>query len=342
MGRAGNAEKIDQVYLASPAVVVYLAACGRLDAYDANTRSFITKDESGNEVKLALSNPATEAILASVVSNDFNNPDGDRPAFILPAPPSDAKNINVLYDGTTIAPLPPDMYDEPGEKLENLPVLVALGDNVTTDDLSAAGSKYIPKRGNLLELEPGYFESIALREQRAPQYYYDLAKDYKAKTNGSVMVGGKLFGSGSSREAAAFIPRHLRARIAIAESFAPIHRENAIEQGLLYMTFKDPADRAKIDREDLISISGLDKLDPDKRDMTVKVTKKPRNLLDRIKNWFGFGSINIQCEHVLDTPYKIEVFRAGSEPTLFKKVLIDQYKGNITEFMKWFSMKNRL
>ena len=330
MGRAGNKEKIDQVYLVSPAVVVYLAACGKFDAYDPKTRTFTVKDESGKEVRIALKNPESEAKLIPVISNDFNNPDGERPAFILPSPKDKAKDIKVLYDGETIAALPEDMYDIPKDKFENLPVLVSLGDNVTTDDLSAAGLKYIPKRGNLLELELGYFESIALREQRDPQYYYNLAKEYKVKTNGSVMIGGKLFGSGSSREAAAFIPRHLRAKVAIAESFAPIHRENAIEQGLFYLTFKDPNDRAKLDREDLISMYGLDKLDADKRDVEIKVKKKDGK------------EFSIICQHVLDTPYKIEVFRAGSEPNLFKKVLIDQFKSNVSEFMKWFSEKNRL
>ena len=329
-GRAGTKEKIDQVYLASPAVTVYLAACGRLDSYDSQSRSFIAKDDAGNEIRVVLSNPMEEAKLTPVISNDFNNPSGERSAFILPAPPDKAKGINVLYDGETISALPDDMYDIPGDKFENLPVLISLGDNVTTDDLSAAGLKYIPKRGNLLELELGFFESKASQEKKDPQYYYNLAKEYKTKNNGSVMVGGRLFGSGSSRESAAFIPRHLRAKVAIAESFAPIHRENAIEQGLFYLTFKDPTDRTKLDREDLISIYGLDKLDPDKRDVEIKVKKKDGK------------EFSIVCEHVLDTPYKIEVFRAGSEPKLFKKILIDQFKGNVSEFMKWFEEKNRL
>ncbi|MBI3590840.1 MAG: hypothetical protein HY094_05615 [Candidatus Melainabacteria bacterium] len=331
-GRAGTKEKIDQVYLASPAVTVYLAACGRLDSYDPKTRSFIAKDDSDKEIRILLANPKSEAELKPIVSNDFNNPDGERAAFILPAPKDKAKEINVLYDGNTISSLPSDMYDIPGEKFENFPVLIALGDNVTTDDLSAAGLKYIPKRGNLLELELGFFESKASQEKRDPQFYYNLAKEYKTnpKYSGSVMIGGKLFGSGSSREAAAFIPRHLRTKVAIAESFAPIHRENAIEQGLFYLTFKDPTDRTKLDREDLISIYGLDKLDPDKRDIEVKVKKKDEK------------EFSIVCEHVLDTPYKIEIFRAGSEPNLFKQILIDKFKGNVSEFMKWFSEKNRL
>lgn len=338
IGRAGNKEKIDQVYLASPAIVIYLASCGKLDAYDPHSRSFIAKDCSGKEIKIKLTNPASEASLIAIVSNDFNNPDGKRPAFILPSPPDKSKGINVLYDGCTIAALPDDMYDIPPDQFENIPVLISLGDNVTTDDLSAAGSKYIPKRGNLLELELGFFESIALREQRDPQYYYHLAKEYKSKYNGSVMIGGKLFGSGSSREAAAFIPRHLRVKVAIAESFAPIHKENAIEQGLLYLTFKDPNDRLKIDREDSISIYGLDKLDPDKKDIEVIIKK---NTSARGGSAFG-GQLSIICKHILDTPYKIEIFKAGSEPALFRKILIDQYKGNVSEFMKWFSEKNRL
>jgi aconitase A len=329
LGRAGNKEKVDQVYLASPAVTVYLAACGRIDSYDPGSRSFKTIDINNKEVRIPLSNPGLEGKLKPVVSNDFNIPEGKRPAFILPVPPEKSKSIQVLYDGNTIAPLPDDMYDTPGDKVEDLPILVSLGDNVTTDDLSAAGVKYIPKRGNLLELELGFFESIASREQKDPQYYYNLAKEYKTKHNGSVMIGGKLFGSGSSREAAAFIPRHLRTKVGIAESFAPIHRENAIEQGLFYLTFKDPNDRLKLDKGNSISIYGLDKLDPDKRDIEVKV-KKDGN------------EFSIICQHVLDTPYKIEVFRAGSEPNLFKKVLINQFKGNVKDFMKWFSEKNRL
>lgn len=330
MGRAGNKTKIDQVYLASPAVVVYLAACGRFDGYDPSSRTFILKDEFEKEVKIKLRNPEAKAKLQSVVSNDFNNPDGKRPAFILPAPPDKAKSISVLYDGTNVAALPDDMYDIPGNSFENLPVLVALDDNVTTDDLSAAGTRYIPKRGNLIGLEPGFFESIALREGKDPQHYYNLAKKYKETTNGSVMIGGKLFGSGSSREPAALIPRHLRTRVAIGESYAPIHKENAIEQGLFYLTFKNPSDRAKIDQEDLISIYGLDKLDPDKREITVKIKKD------------GGSELTITCEHILDTPYKIEVFRAGSEQNLFKTVLIGKFKGNVSEFMKWFTEKNRL
>lgn len=330
MGRAGNKAKIDQVYLAAPGAVVYLAACGRLDAYDPKERAFLTKDQGGKNIKLVLSDTGNEARLTSVVSNNFNDPNGDRPAFILPASPDKAKKITVLYDGSIIAPLPDDMYDEPPDAFEDIPVLLTLGDNVTTDDLSAAGIKYIPKRGNLPELELGFFESISLRKGKPPQHYYDLAKDYKAKHNGSVMVGGKLFGSGSSREAAAFIPRHLRVRVAIAESYAPIHRENAIEQGLLYLTFKDPKGRASLDPGDLISIHGLDKLDADNKEVEVKVKKADGK------------QFSIVCEHVLDTPYKIEVFRAGSEPNLFKTILVGKFKGNIEKFMRWFEEKNRL
>lgn len=344
-GRAGTKEKIDQVYLASPGVVVYLAACGRLDAYDSNERAFLTKDEVGKVIKLVLSNPTSEAKLNPVVSNDFNNPEGERAAFILPAPKDKAKDIEVKYDGNTIAPLPKDTYDTPTNQFKDLPVLIVLGDNVTTDDLSAAGLKYIPKRGNLLELEHGFFESIASREGKDPQHYYNLAKEYKTKHGGSIMVGGKLFGSGSSRESAVFIPRHLRTKVAIAESYAPIHVENAVEQGLFYLVFKDPKDRMKIDAGDLITIDNLDKLDPDKRDIEVKIKKRGLSSKLQAPN-SGIGGLiselSIMCEHVLDTPYKIEIFKAGSEPNLFKKVLVGEFKGDVEKFMEWFSKKNRL
>ena len=88
--------------------------------------------------------------------------------------------------------------------------------------------------------------------------------------------------------------------------------------------------RQKLDAGDLISIYNLDKLDSDKRDVEVEVKKK-----DGTK-------FKIICNHILDTPYKIEVFKAGSESNLFKRVLIDQYKGDVPKFMKWFEEKNKL
>lgn len=92
----------------------------------------------------------------------------------------------------------------------------------------------------------------------------DVARDYKKKNMKWVAVGDENYGEGSSREHAALEPRHLGGRAIIVKSFARIHETNLKKQGLLPLTFSNPADYDKIQPNDKISLLGLKDLAPGK------------------------------------------------------------------------------
>lgn len=92
----------------------------------------------------------------------------------------------------------------------------------------------------------------------------DVARDYKKNGVKWVAVGDENYGEGSSREHAALEPRHLGGRAIIVKSFARIHETNLKKQGLLPLTFANPADYDKIQPTDKISLLGLKDLAPGK------------------------------------------------------------------------------
>jgi aconitate hydratase len=89
-----------------------------------------------------------------------------------------------------------------------------------------------------------------------------VARAYKAKGIGSVVVGDHNYGEGSSREHAAMEPRFLGVRAILVKSFARIHETNLKKQGMLALTFADQADYDKIQEDDSIDILGLEKFTP--------------------------------------------------------------------------------
>lgn len=92
-----------------------------------------------------------------------------------------------------------------------------------------------------------------------------IARDYKARGLRWVVIGDENYGEGSSREHAAMEPRHLGGAAVIVRSFARIHQSNLKKQGILPLTFVDPADYDKIRETDRLSLVGLDRLAPDRR-----------------------------------------------------------------------------
>lgn len=90
-----------------------------------------------------------------------------------------------------------------------------------------------------------------------------VARHYKAEGMRWVVVGDENYGEGSSREHAAMSPRHLGAAAVITRSFARIHESNLKKQGVLPLTFADPADYDKVLETDRISLRGLADLGPD-------------------------------------------------------------------------------
>lgn len=172
----------------------------------------------------------------------------DDSAVIPPADEETAKTLEVLR-GPNIKKFP-DTF--PQENTLTAPLLLKVGDNITTDHIMPAGAKILPYRSNIPHLSQFCF---AVCDETFPE----RAKD----TGRSVIVGGSNYGQGSSREHAALVPLYLGVRAVVAKSFARIHVANLINVGILPLTFKNPEDYDKLKMNDTLTFSdvhsGMDK-----------------------------------------------------------------------------------
>jgi aconitate hydratase len=149
-------------------------------------------------------------------------------------PPAPIGQPVELVKGPNIQTLPPA---EPlPDSLEG-PVLIKLGDNVSTDEIMPAGEQVLPYRSNIPAISKFVFRGVDAS-------YYERAMRHQQ--SGSFVVGGRNYGQGSSREHAAVGPRYLGVKAVIAKSFARIHRQNLINFGILPLTFTDPDDWDRI------------------------------------------------------------------------------------------------
>jgi aconitate hydratase len=135
--------------------------------------------------------------------------------------------------------------------------------------------------------------------------YPQVARHYKAENLGWVAVGDQNYGEGSSREHAAMSPRYLGAKAVIVRSFARIHETNLKKQGVLALTFANPADYDKIQETDRISIVGLNKL-------------APNQPVEAIIEHADGKEERITLKHTL-TDEQIEWFKEGSALNLIRK-----------------------
>merc|ERR1712217_360081 len=136
----------------------------------------------------------------------------------------------------------------------------------------------------------------------------DVARQYKAAGIPWVVVGDENYGEGSSREHAALEPRHLGGRAVIVKSFARIHETNLKKQGMLPLTFADPADYDKITGNDKISVVGLADLAPGKP-LTLKVTPGA-----------GGDAFDVSVNHTFNDE-QITWFKAGSALNQMKQAM---------------------
>ncbi|CAB1313045.1 unnamed protein product [Coregonus sp. 'balchen'] len=161
-----------------------------------------------------------------------------------------------------------------GGDLEDLQVLIKVKGKCTTDHISAAGP-WLKFRGHLDNISNNMLIGAVniendgvnkIKNQLTGEYggVPDVARHYKANGLSWVVVGDDNYGEGSSREHAALEPRHLGGRCIIVKSFARIHETNLKKQGMLPLTFQNPADYDKIRPDDKISIKGLATFAPGK------------------------------------------------------------------------------
>ncbi|WP_193105765.1 aconitate hydratase [Brachybacterium sp. FME24] len=160
-----------------------------------------------------------------------------------PLPAEDAASVE-LVKGPNISSLP---EFTPIEDHLDISAILVMGDDVSTDEILPAGSRVLPFRSNIPKISEFAFTRLD------PEYPAKAA----AATGGHVVVAGRNYGQGSSREHAVIAPRYLGLKAVIAVSFARIHWQNLANFGILALEFDNPADLARIATGDQVVLDGV-------------------------------------------------------------------------------------
>jgi aconitate hydratase len=241
-------------FVTSPDTVVALALAGRLD-FDPTTDTITAPD--GSEVLLQ---PPVGEVLPDRGYDPGQN--------TFTAPPADGAGVVVEVSPTStrlqlLTPFP--AWD--GNDYHGLPILMKAQGKCTTDHISAAG-KWLTYRGHLENISGNLFlgavnsfngavgEGKDFRDASIDTYP-NLAKKYGEAGIRWCAIGDRNYGEGSSREHAAMEPRFRGGVVIFARSFARIHETNLKKQGLIPLTFSDPATYDAIGEDDLINVLGL-------------------------------------------------------------------------------------
>ncbi|MHA6803332.1 aconitate hydratase [Salinifilum ghardaiensis] len=164
-------------------------------------------------------------------------------AMLVEPLPHEQARQQQLERGPNISALP-DFPPLP-ERVE-APVLLKVGDHVSTDEISPAGARALPYRSNIPQLAEFTFT-------RLDPDYPARAKEHQGGS-GHIVIGGENYGQGSSREHAAITPRYLGLRAVVAKSFARIHWQNLANFGILALEFADPGAYDRIRRDDVLAL----------------------------------------------------------------------------------------
>lgn len=290
-----DANPATHAFVASPDIVTAMVFGGSLtfnpvtdSLVGADGKEFKFTDPSGNELPPKGYDPG---------ENTFQ------------APPQDRASVNVAVAPTSdrlqlLKPFAP--WD--GKTPEDLPILIKVQGKCTTDHISAGGP-WLKYRGHLENISQNCLigainsengEANKVKNQITGEFGAVPATAAYYRDNGIkwVVVGDHNYGEGSSREHAALEPRFLGGLAIITRSFARIHETNLKKQGMLALTFADPADYEKIRPDDRVDILGLESFAPGK------------NLTVNVKHADG-SSEQIPVAHSYNQG-QIEWFKAGS------------------------------
>ncbi|MBX3176941.1 MAG: aconitate hydratase [Candidatus Hydrogenedentes bacterium] len=254
-------------FVTSPAMVTALALAGDL-TFNPVTDTLVNED--GMAVKL---DPPTAVELPP---NGFGC---DDPGYQAPAEDGSTVEVVVAPDSNRLQllePFPPNSGNITGARL-----LIKAKGKCTTDHISMAGP-WLRFRGHLDNISDNCLigavnafndETNQVKNLLTGEYgeVPATARAYKAAGVPTIVVGDDNYGEGSSREHAAMEPRHLGVRAVLVKSFARIHETNLKKQGMLALTFADPADYDRIQEDDTIDILGLDAFAPN-TPLTIRLT----------------------------------------------------------------------
>jgi aconitate hydratase len=343
-------------YLASPPLVIAYALAGTMD-FDFDTQA-LGQDSSGADVFLADIWPEASEVQSTIDSSIDTQMflkqyrtvfDGDERWQSLPTPTGDTFDWDAgstyvrkppYFDGMTLEPTP--VQDISGAR-----VLALLGDSVTTDHISPAGSikadspagrylsdhgierldfnSYGSRRGNHEVMIRGTFANIRLKnllldgveggftrdfttEDGDRAFIYDAAENYRSSGVPLVILAGKEYGSGSSRDWAAKGTSLLGVRAVIAESFERIHRSNLIGMGVVPLQFPSgqTATSLGLDGTEVINIEGITALNDGHTPATLTVVAKPSD-----HSAPGKSTITFDALVRIDTPAEADYYRNG-------------------------------
>ncbi len=174
---------------------------------------------------------------------------------VAPASPEEAEKVEVLR-GPNIKPFP---INTPLAENIEAAVTLKVGDNITTDHIMPAGAKILPLRSNIPEISKHCF---AVCDETFPSRALEAGK--------SIVVGGANYGQGSSREHAALAPLYLGVKAIICKSFARIHRQNLVNNGILPLEFVNGSDYDRIDCGDELVMENIRDVIEHNKDIVVK------------------------------------------------------------------------
>jgi aconitate hydratase len=303
---------------------------GRNDANPA-THAFVASPELVIAYTLAGSlnfNPLVDTLTADDGSQvKLDPPSGDElpkagfdPGMDTFQPPvEDGSNVAVDVDPSSerielLTPFP----EWDGKDLLSMPILIKVKGKCTTDHISAAGP-WLRYRGHLSNISENFLIGAVNSENNQVNHVVnqvtgeeggvpEVAKQYRGAGLPWVVVGDQNYGEGSSREHAALEPRFLGGRAVLVRSFARIHETNLKKQGVLALTFADPADYDRIKGTDRLSL------------LNIEETLKPGSTMVMRVERDGADSFEFKVKHTFNEQ-QIEWFKAGSALNFMKKSL---------------------
>ncbi|MCV7399120.1 aconitate hydratase [Mycobacterium fragae] len=244
-GRSGTKE--DSVWLCSPET----AAASALTGVITDPRDW-ARDVQMDYPKLEL--PEKSSVNTAMLVPPLEAEEAQQ------VEPVKGPNVSELPE---LSPLPDEI---------EVPVLLKVGDNISTDEISPAGARALPFRSNIPKLAMFSFTQI-------DESYPERAQE--AGEAGHIIVGGDNYGQGSSREHAAIAPRYLGLRVVIAKSFARIHWQNLANFGVLALEFDNADDYDAIDQDDTLRIAELRDTLADKDTLQIENVSKKKHFTVR-------------------------------------------------------------